>query len=87
MQRLYRSIGRLPHRRGLGANDCVLAVRLVPYRNHLDAVLQSLHASLQLRFGLVREPVPGPNGILAELKPLFATFNFTLQFTAVRPQP
>jgi hypothetical protein len=67
MQRLYGSISRLPHGRGLGANDSVLAVRLIPYRNHLDAVLQRLHASLQLSFGLVHEPVPGPNGILAEL--------------------
>src|ERR1700704_194821 len=53
---------------GLGADDRVLTVRLVPHRNHLDAVLQSLHTGLQLRFGLVREPVSNTDGILGELQ-------------------
>ena len=61
---------------GLGADDRVFAVRLVPDGNDLDAALQSLDAGLQLCFGLVSEPVAGSYGILVEHSMLCLAITF-----------
>jgi hypothetical protein len=71
-KRLNGGISGSARRGRLGADDGVLAVRFVPYGNHLNAGLKCLDAGLQLRLGLVRETVSGSNGILGK----FQTFLF-----------
>jgi len=70
IERLDSGIGGLSYRRGFGADDLMLAVRLIPYWNDYDPIVESLHACLQLCFSLVREPVSCPNGILAKFQAL-----------------
>jgi hypothetical protein len=63
----------------------MLAVRFIPYGNDFDTAIQSHDAGLQLRLGLVREPIPGSNGILSEFQTQVSHNNSDLQPAAVRP--
>ena len=47
--------------RGFGADDGVLAIRLVPYRHHDHTGLRRLEAGAQLRAGLMHKPVSYPD--------------------------
>ena len=60
-------VRRGPHAGGLGADREVLAVGLVPGRDHLYALLRGQHAGPQLRSGLVSESVADSKRILLDL--------------------
>ena len=63
-----RCIRRSPRGRGLGTDDEMFAVRLVPNGDDLEAVRGCHHASAKLGFGLVREAVADPDRQLLEFQ-------------------
>ena len=83
-ERLHRGVGRGPHARRLGADDRVLAVRLVPDRDDLDALLGGQHAGPQLRLRLVREPIADADGVFGERKQDEASEGLDIDVVALR---
>ena len=87
-ERLDGGIRGLARRSGLGADDGVLAVRLVPHGNDLDAAVERLYAGLQLRLGLVSEAVAGSDGIFVKHQMLHSPYDLPVisEPAAMRPQ-
>ena len=52
-----RGVGRIARALWLRANRGVFAIRFVPYRDDLDALLGRLHDRRKLRFGLMCKPI------------------------------
>ncbi len=63
MERVNCPIRGRAHGAGIGTDDGVLPVGLVPYRNNLYSRAGSQDAGLELRFGLMREAVADSYGI------------------------
>ena len=62
----HRGVGRRADAAGFGADGRVLAVRLVPDRDDLGALLGGQHAGAQLGLGLVGETVADAEGVFGQ---------------------
>jgi hypothetical protein len=69
----------------LGADYIMLAIRLVPDRDHRHAEGGGLSTGLQLRLGLMGEPVADPQRELSEFER--RRFHPVSDYIATRPRP